>query len=278
MMHCRYEMMCNCWHTIPRQRPTFNQIANDLKSVARLYHINEEIGAPSSDSSFFLKQQQQLSSSPQAFHYNDKDMSYLLSAPITEADAVSITFSALGSTEDLAQASKNCVEGDNKHEDIRSSVDITTETNSSICSPEEQLSPIPHINIAPPDIPYTNDQQSIVVPNRIPLRNEPPVNKSLLKANGSRESTPDYRYSMSSDSQYSSSQLSSDASDNSRQHLLRHKRDSPEKRTAAIAEHSHKEKEFSTDSNKPAVPSMEGEMLSELMVSFDQRLSNSSHQ
>ena len=111
-------------------------------------------------------------------------MSYLLSAPTTEADAVSLTFSTLGSTENLAQASKICMEGDNKHEDIRSSVDITTytETSSSICSPEEQLSPIPHINIAPPDIPY---QQSIIVPNRIPLRNEPPVNKSLLKANGS---------------------------------------------------------------------------------------------
>ena len=55
-------------------------------------------------------------------------------------------------------------------------------------------------------------------------------------------------------------------------------KETPEKRTAAIAEHSHKEKEFSTDSNKPAVPSMEGEMLSELMVSLDQRLSNSTHQ
>ena len=267
--------MCNCWHTIPRQRPMFIQIASDLKHVARLYNVNEEIGAPSSDSAFFLKQQ---SSSPQAFHYNDKDMSYLLTAPITEADAVSITFSALGSTEDLTQAGKNCMEGDNKHENVRSSVDITTETNSSICSPEEQLSPIPHINIAPPDIPYTNDQQQSVTPNRIPLRNEPPVNKFLLKANGSRESTPDYRYSMSSDSQYSSSQISSDASDNSRQHLIRHKRDSPEK-TTAIAEHGHKEeKESSTDSNNQAIPSMEGEMLSELMVSFDQRLSNSSHQ
>ena len=86
----------------------FNQIAKDLKSVARLYHINEEIGAPSSDSPFFFKQQQQQqqqsSSSPQAFHYNDKDMSYLLSAPTTESDAVSLIFSALGSTENLAQA------------------------------------------------------------------------------------------------------------------------------------------------------------------------------
>ena len=256
----------------------FIQIASDLKHVARLYNVNKEIGAPSSDSAFFFKQQQ-LSPSSQAFHYNDnKDMSYLLSAPITEADAVSITFSALGSTEDLTQASKNCMENDNKHEDVRSLVEITTETNSSICSPEEQLSPIPHINVAPPDIPYTDDQQS-TVPNRIPLRNEPPVNKFLLKANDSRESTPDYRYSMSSDSQYSSSQISSDASDNSRQHLIRHKRDSPEKKTTAIAEHSHKEeKGSSTDSNNQAVPSMEGEMLSELMVSFDQRLSNSSHQ
>ena len=258
----------------------FIQISGDLKNVARLYNTNEEIGAPNSDNSdsafFFKQQQQQLSSSPQAFHYNDKDMSYLLNAPITEADGVSITFSALGSTEDLTQAGTNCMEGDNKHEDVRSSVDVTTETSSSICSPEEQLSPIPHINIAPPDIPYTNDQQQSVTPNRVPLRNEPPVNKFLLKANGSRESTPDYRYSMSSDSQYSSSQLSSDASDNSRQHLIRHKRDSPEKRTTAIAEQSHKEeKESSTDSG---IPSMEGGMLSELMVSFDQRLSNSSHQ
>ena len=142
-------------------------------------------------------------------------MSYLLTAPITAADAVNLTFSALGSTEDLNQTGKGCMVGDNRQQDSRSSVGI--ETSSSIYSPEEALSPIPHINIAPPDMSYGSTQQS-VVPSRIPLRNEPPVNKFLLKANrSSRESTPDYRYSMSSDSQYSSSQFSSDASDNSRQ-------------------------------------------------------------
>ena len=128
-------------------------------------------------------------------------------------------------------------------------------------------------------MPYGNTQQS-VIPSRIPLRNEPPVNKFLLKANGSSwESTPDYRYSMSSDSQYSSSQFSSDASNNNRQHLLRHKRDCPEKRISAIAKQSYKEeKDFTTNSNhNNAVPSLEGEMLSKLMVSFDQYLTNSSH-
>lgn len=274
--------MCNCWHTSPKQRPMFIEIASDLKNLSRLYSNDDEVGTISSDSAFFLKQQQQqqqhMQSSSQAFHYNDKDMSYLLTVPITAADAVSLTFSALGSTEDLDQTNKNCVESDNKQqEDTRSSMDINTDTSSSICSPQEPLSPIPHISVAPPDIPYGNEEQS-TIPNRIPLRNEPPVNKFLLKANGSRESTPDYRYSMSSDSQYSSSQFSSDASDNSRQHLLRHKRDSPEKRTATIAEHSHKEeKQFSTDSNNP-IPSMEGEMLSELMKSFNQRMNHSSNQ
>ena len=255
----------------------FLEIVNDLKSLSRLYSSDEEPGTFSSDSAFFLKQQQRMQPPTQAFHYNDKDMSYLLTAPITAADAVSLTFSALGSTEDLDQTGKGCMVGDNRQQDARSSVGI--ETSSSICSPEEALSPIPHINIAPPDMPYGNTQQS-VVPSRIPLRNEPPVNKFLLKANGSsRESTPDYRYSMSSDSQYSSSQFSSDVSDNSRQHLLRHKRDSPEKRTSAIAEQSYKEeKDFASNSNhNNAVPSLEGEMLSELMVSFDQRLTNSSH-
>ena len=141
------------------------------------------------------------------------------------------------------------MEGDNKQEGVCSSVDITTLRNKLF-------------NVFPGGTVIANDQQQSVTPNRIPLRNEPPVNKFLLKANGSRESTPDYRYSMSSDSQYSSSQISSDASDNSRQHLIRHKRDSPEKRTTAIAEHGHKEeKESSTDSNNQAIPSMEGEML-----------------
>ena len=68
-----------------------------------------------SDSAFFLKQQQCLQPPTQAFHYNDKDMSYLLTAPITAADAVSLTFSALGSTEDLDQTGKSCMVGDNRH-------------------------------------------------------------------------------------------------------------------------------------------------------------------
>lgn len=271
----RYELICNCWDTSPRQRPKFTEIAEDLSNLARLYSNNDISEIPSSDSAFFLKQQQQqhLQTSPQAFHYNDQDMSYLLTAPITASDAVSLTFSALGSTEDLAQTSKSCEENDNKQQDNRSSVDITTDTtSSSICSPEEPLSPVPHINIAPPDMPYGTEQQPMV-PNRVPLRNEPPTNKFLLNANGSRESTPDYRYSLSSDSQYSSSQFSSEASDNSRQHLLRHKGDSPDKRTAAIAKDSYKEEKQSSDDPTPL---MDGEMLSELMVSFDQRMNHSS--
>ena len=224
----RYKLMCNCWHTSPKQRPMFIEIANDLKNLSRLYGNDEETGTLSSGSAFYLKHQpNHLQSSAQTFHYNDnKDMSYLLTAPITAADAVSLTFSALGSTEDLDQVSKSCTEGDNKHQDGRSS-GISSETSSSICSPEELLSPIPHINVAPPDMPCGDEQQSMA-PNMVPLRNKPPVNTFLLKPNGSRESTPDYRYSLSSDSQYSSSQFSSDASDNSRQHLLQYKRDSPE--------------------------------------------------
>ena len=254
----------------------FIQIASDLINIAKLYNSDDEAQAPSPDSALFHKQQE-LSSSSQAFHYNDKDMSYLLNVPITESDGVSITFSALGSTENLDEAGKGFDEDSNKR-DIRSSVAVTTETSSSICSPEEAISPIPHISVAPPDIPYVNEQQ-LTASDKIPLRTEPPVNKFLLKPNGSRESTPDYRYSMSSDSQYSSSQFSSDASDNSRQQLLRYKRDSPEKRTTTIAEHSHKNgKDSYTDSNDSAVPSMESEMLSELMVSFDQRLTDSTHQ
>ena len=179
--------MCNCWHTSPKQRPMFIEIANDLKNLSRLYSNNEETGTLSSDSAFYLKHQPyHLQSSPQALHYNDnKDMSYLLTAPITAADAVSLTFSALSSTENLDQVSKSCTEGDNKHQDGRSS-GISSETNSSICSPEEPLSPIPHINVAPPDMPCGDEQQSMA-PNMVPLRNEPLVNKFLLKANGSRK-------------------------------------------------------------------------------------------
>lgn len=269
-------MLCSCWHTSPRQRPLFIEIANDLKNLAKLYSNDEETGMLNSDSTFFLKQKQQhlRQFSSQSFHYNDPDMSHLLTAPITASDAVSITFSALGSTEDLKEASKSCMENDNKQQETRSSVDITTETSSLICSPEEALSPIPHINIAPPDVPYSTEQQP-TIPNRIPLRNEPPINKFLLKANGSRESTPDYRYSLSSDSQYSSSQFSSDVSDNNNR---QYKRDSPEKRTV-ITKHNHieEEKQFPTSSNDP-FPSMDSGMLSEIMTSFHQRMSYSSNQ
>jgi len=254
----------------------FIEVVNDLKDLAKLYSDDEEIGIPNPNSAFFFKQKQQQqhlqSSSSQSFHYNDPDMSHLLTAPITASDdAVSITFSALGSTEDLQEANKSGTENDNKQQGMRSSMEITTETSSSICSPEEALSPLPHINIAPPDVPYSTEQQS-TIPNRVPLRNEAPINKFLLKPNGSRESTPDYRYSLSSDSQYSSSQFSSDVSDNNRQHLLRYKRDSPEKRTV-IAKHNHIEEEqlFPMNSNDPS-PSMDSGMLSEIMTSFDQRM------
>ena len=189
--------MCNCWHTSPKHRPMFIEIANDLKNFSRLYSNDEETGTLSSDSAFYLNHQpDHLQSSPQAFHYNDnKDMSYLLTVPITAADAVSLTFSALGSTDDLDQVGRSCTEDENKQQDGRSSADITSETRSSICSPEEPLSTVPHINIAPPDLPCGDEQQSMVA-NRVPLRNEPPVNKFLLKANRSQESIPDFRYSL----------------------------------------------------------------------------------
>ena len=198
----------------------FIEIANDLKNLSRLYSSDGETGTLSSDSAFYLKHQpHHLQSSPQAFHYNDnKDMSYLLTAPITAADTVSLTFSALSSTEDLDQVSKSCTEGDNKHQHGRSS-GISPETNSSICSLKEPQSPILHINVAPPDMPCGDEQQSMF-PNMVPLRNEPPVSKFLLKANGSWESTPDCRYSLPSDLQYSTSQFSSNALDNSRQHFV----------------------------------------------------------
>ena len=51
---------------------------------------------------------------------------------------------------------------------------------------------------------------------------------------------------------------------------------------STIAEHNHKEeKDLTTgiDSNdNPIVPSLKSEMLSELMVSFDRRMTNSSYQ
>ena len=106
--------MCNCWHTSPKQRPMFLEIVNDLKSLSRLYSNDGEPGTFSSDSAFFLKQQQCLQPPSQAFHYNDTDMSYLLTAPIMTADAASLTFSALGSTEDLDQTGKGCMVGDNR--------------------------------------------------------------------------------------------------------------------------------------------------------------------
>ena len=193
--------MCNHWHTSPKHRPMFTEIANDLKTfqdcttmMKKLVHRVLTLYSTSSTNHLTWQ------SSPQAFHYNDKDMSYLLTVPITAADAVSLTFSALGSTDDLDQAG-SCTEDENKHQDGRSSADITSETRSSICSPEEPLSPVPHINVAPPDLPCGDEQQSMVA-NRVPLRNEPPVNKFLLKANGSQESIPDFRYSLFSDSQY----------------------------------------------------------------------------
>ena len=84
----------------------FIEIANDLKNISRLYSNDEKTGTLSFYSAFYLKHKpHHLQSSPQAFHYNNKDMSYLLTAPITAADAVSLTFSALGSTEDLDQVS-----------------------------------------------------------------------------------------------------------------------------------------------------------------------------
>ena len=75
-----------------------SEIANDLNNLSRLYNSDEETGTLSSNSAFYLNHQpDHLQSSPQAFHYNDKDMSYLLNVSITAADDVSLTFSALGS-------------------------------------------------------------------------------------------------------------------------------------------------------------------------------------
>ena len=98
--------MCNCWHTSPKQRPMFLENVNDLKNLSRLYSNDEKPGTFNSHSAFFLKQQQRLQPPLQAFPYNDKDINYLLTAPITAADAVSLTFSAFGSTGDLNQTGK----------------------------------------------------------------------------------------------------------------------------------------------------------------------------
>ena len=106
--------MCNCWHTSPKQRPMFLEIVNDLKSFSRFYSNDKELGGFNSDSAFFLKQQPRLQPPSQAFHYNDKDMPYLLTAPITAEDVVSLTFSAPGCTEGLDQTGKGCMVGDNR--------------------------------------------------------------------------------------------------------------------------------------------------------------------
>ena len=96
----------------------FNKIANDLKNLSRLYSNDKETSTSNYGSLFYLKcQSHHLQSSPQSFHYND--MSYLLTASITAADAVSLTFSALSSTKDLDQPSKSCTEGNHKHQDGR---------------------------------------------------------------------------------------------------------------------------------------------------------------
>ncbi|XP_065908373.1 uncharacterized protein [Dysidea avara] len=281
-----YELMCNCWNTSPRQRPIFADITNQLRNLARLYSSDDDIGIPTSDSAFFIKQhqwRQDTQSPPQSFHYNDQNMSHLLIAQMSASDAVSITFSALGSTEDLTQTgiSASTID-DNRHRNVMSPMVIPTETDSSIHSPEESLpptplSPTPHINIVPATVSYGLDQHPMV-PSRVPLRNEP-VNRFLLKADGSRESTPDCRLSMLSDSQYSSSQFSTDMSESSRQHLLRHKGDSPDKRPAraAIAEQIHGDEQLSRKTSNP-VPVIEGDMFSELMASFDEQMNHSSNQ
>ena len=279
---CRYELMCNCWNTSPRQRPIFAGITNQLRNLARLYSSDDDIGIPTSDSAFFIKQQQwrqDTQSPPQLFHYNDQNMSHLLAAQMSASDAVSITFSALGSTEDLSQTGISASSiNDNRYHDVMSPMAIPTETDSSIHSPEESLlptplSPTPHINVVPATA-YSIDQQPMV-PSRVPLRNEP-VNRFLLKADGSRESIPDCRFS---DSQYPSSQFSTDMSESSRQHLLRHKRDSPDKRPAhtAIAEQRHGDEQLSRKTSNP-VPVIEGDVLSELMASFDEQMNHSLNQ
>ena len=67
-------------------------------------------------------------------------MSHLLTAQIGASDAVSITFSALGSTEDLTQTgiSAGSID-DNRHHNVMSPIAIPTETDSSIHSPEVSL-------------------------------------------------------------------------------------------------------------------------------------------
>ena len=133
------------------------------------------IGIPTSDPAFFIKQRQwrqDTQSPPQSFHYNDQNMSHLLTAQMSVSDAVSILFSALGSTEDLTQTDVSASSiDDNRHHNVMSPMAIPTETDSSIHSPEESLPPTPHINVAPATA-YIIDQQPMV-PSRVPLRNEP---------------------------------------------------------------------------------------------------------
>ena len=266
--------MCNCWKTSPRQRPMFADITNQLKNLAKLYSSDDDIGIPTSDSAFFIKQREWPQFPTQSFHYDDQNMSHLLTTQTSASDAVSITFSALGSTEDLTQTGISGID-DSRHNVMA----IPTETSSSIHSPVESLpptplSPTPHENI----VPSTTSYDHPTIPSRVPLRNEP-VNKFLSKADGSREGTPDYRISISSDSQHSSSQFSTDMSEGSRQHLLRNKRDSPEKRPAqaAVDEQIHRDDKLSRKTSDP-VPAMEGDMLSELMASFEEQMTHSSNQ
>jgi len=258
----------------------FADITNQLKNLARLYSSDDDIGIPTSDSAFFIKQREWPQFPPQSFHYNDQNMSHPLTTQTSASDAVSITFSALGSTEDLTQTgiSASSID-DSRHHNVMSPMAIPTETSSSVHSPVESLPPTPlcptpHVNI----VPSTTLDDHPMIPSRVPLRNEP-VTKFLSKTDGSRESTPDNRFSMSSDSQHSSSQFSTDTSESSRQHLLRNKRDSPEKRPAqaAIAEQRYGDEELSRKTSDP-VPAMEGDMLSELMASFEEQMTHSSNQ
>ena len=63
-------------------------VTNDLNNFSRQYSNDEENGTLSSNCAFYLNHQpDHLQSSPQAFHYNDEDMSYLLIVVITAEDS-----------------------------------------------------------------------------------------------------------------------------------------------------------------------------------------------
>ena len=104
----------------------------------------------------------------QSFHYNDQNMSHLLTAQIGASDAVGITFSALGSTEDLTQTgiSAGSID-DNRHHNVMSPIAISTETFINSLT-RGVTAPITHLSIVPELLSYGIYRPMMSVPqNRV---------------------------------------------------------------------------------------------------------------